>query len=468
MSDQTNGYTDSSQVLLFIPCESSINLKYTSGATWHNKKSIDTKTNAGRLHEKAGVYGGPDKGYVVQDSDYYIYNTIYSQENTAKVFVTEKYFENKNDTFDTRVHYSDTKVSSELVDSWTKFRALNYIDVDSQYGPINNILTFKNQLYFWQDHAFGWLAVRERELLSANNATTLVLGTGGVLDRYDYLSIINGCINNNAICNSDNSIYWFDGLNREICEYSGQSINKLSKNKGVQSWLNYMNTFTKTDNVNIIYDQLFNEVSFSLQQQFLNKVLIYNEQISAFTGFYTYTPDLYINDNNNLYSIKFNKLYKHNKNNKGKFYDTIYPSIVKILINDNYQVTKVFDSIEYLSNSITNDSNNIYKYTLYNNLVDTFNTIQCYNDYQNTGEIDLIYKTNFNRRERSYILQIPRNIINKDSNNNIFNLDNLSTNRLFKERLMDKYLYIDLKYNNTNGNILNIPYLATNYRLSIR
>lgn len=468
MSDQTNNYTDSSQVILFIPCESSINLKYTSGATWHNKKSIDTKTNAGRLHEKAGVYGGPDKGYVVQETDYYIYNTIYSQENTAKTFVTEKYFENKNDTFDTRVHYSDTKVSSELIDSWTKFRALNYIDVDSQYGPINNILTFKNQLYFWQDNAFGWLAVRERELLSASNATNLVLGTGGILDRYDYISMINGCINNNAICKSDNAIYWFDGLNKEICGFSGQGVSKLSKTKGVQSWLNYMNTFTKTDILNITYDQIFNEVSFSLRQQFQDKVLIYSEIIEAFTGFYTYTPDLYVNNNNNLYSIKNNKLYKHNKNNKGVFYDVKYPSRIKILVNDQYKYTKVFDNIEYLATSITNDSNNIYKYTMYNNLDDTFNTIQCYNDYQNTGEIALIYKQNYNRKERSYILPIPRNIVNKNIDNNIFNTDNLTTGLLFKERLMDKYLYIDLKYNNTDGNVLNLPYLITNYRVSIR
>lgn len=80
------------------------------------------------------------------------------------------------------------------------------------YGSINNIFTFGNQLYFWQDKAFGWVSVKEREILSATNTTNLVLGTGGILDRYDYLSTVNGCINNTAICNSDSTVYWFDGL----------------------------------------------------------------------------------------------------------------------------------------------------------------------------------------------------------------------------------------------------------------
>jgi len=467
MSDQNNNYADSSQVLLFVPCESSINLKYTHGATWHNKTSISTKANAARLHEKAGVYGGPDFNYIVQDTDYYLYNSVYSQENTTKVFVTEKYFENKNDVYDTRIHYSDTKTSSELTDSWTKFRALNFLDIDPQYGPVNNIFTFGNQLYFWQDKAFGWVAVKERELLSATNTTNLVLGTGGILDRYDYLSTVNGCITSNSICNSDTTLYWFDGLNKEICGYSGKGIEKLSKTKTIQTWLNNLTDFNKTTKIDIVYDQRFNEINFYLDST-TNKVLIYNEVIEAFIGFNTYSPDLFIDNKNILYSVKGISLYKHNTGNKAEFYDTTNDSYLKLLVNDEYSLTKVFDSIEYQSNSTSSNSNIITDSLYINNIADTFSTIRCYNDYQNTDIVELIYKNNYQRKERTFTVQIPRNTVNKDVSNNIFDVLNLNNRLLHKERLMDKYLYIDLTYNNIDGNVLNIPYLITNYRVSIR
>ena len=467
MSDQTNNYLDSAQVILFIPCETSINLKYTHGSTWHNKESISTKNKAGRLHEKAGVFGGPDHGYVIQDKDYYLYNSVYSQENTTKVFVTEKYFENKNEVNDTRIHYSDTKINSELVDSWLKFRALNFLDIDPQYGSVNNIFTFGNQLYFWQDKAFGWVSVKEREILSATNTTNLVLGTGGILDRYDYLSTVNGCINNTAICNSDATVYWFDGLNKEICGYSGKGVEKLSKTKGVQTWLNTLNTFTKSTKVDVIYDQRFNEIYYYLDNT-SDKVLIYSESIEMFVGFNTYNPDLFIDNKNITYSIKDNKLYKHNTDNKAEFYGNKVVSYIKLLINDQYATSKVFDSLEYQSNSTTLNSNSIFESDYTNNTYDTFNTIKCYNDYQNTDTIDLINKLNYQRKERSFTISLPRNSVNKSIDNNIFSITNLTDRLLHRERLLDKYLYIDLKYNNTDGNVLNLPYLITNYRVSIR
>nr|DAX21879.1 MAG TPA: cytidylyltransferase-like protein [Caudoviricetes sp.] len=49
-------------------------------------------------------------------------------------------------------------------------------------------------------------------MIQDNNVGQLVLGTGGVLDRYDYLSTLNGTkvINDRSIVNSGNSIYWYD------------------------------------------------------------------------------------------------------------------------------------------------------------------------------------------------------------------------------------------------------------------
>jgi hypothetical protein len=51
---------------------------------------------------------------------------------------------------------------------------------------------FKDRLIFWQENATGMLAVNERVVLNDQNDAQVVLGTGGVLERYDYFTTIYG------------------------------------------------------------------------------------------------------------------------------------------------------------------------------------------------------------------------------------------------------------------------------------
>jgi hypothetical protein len=87
---------------------------------------------------------------------------------------------------DYRCHNSNVKLNNENIDSWTKFQPADYIDVDTRYGPITNMRNFENRLMFWQENAFGQLSVKERSQIIDSNNQSLILGTGGVLDRYDY------------------------------------------------------------------------------------------------------------------------------------------------------------------------------------------------------------------------------------------------------------------------------------------
>ena len=70
----------------------------------------------------------------------------------------------------------------------------------------------------------------------------MVLGTGGVLDRYDYVSTLNGTevVNDRSITNSDKGIYWYDSNKNEICRYSGGGISIISKDCNVQTYMNNM------------------------------------------------------------------------------------------------------------------------------------------------------------------------------------------------------------------------------------
>jgi predicted transposase/invertase (TIGR01784 family) len=81
---------------------------------------------------------------------------------------------------------------NEHIDSWLNIKPLNYKDVDSRFGQITNMRLFKDHLLFWQEHATGILSVNERTMLNDTNGNEIIVGTGDVLSRYDYISTVYG------------------------------------------------------------------------------------------------------------------------------------------------------------------------------------------------------------------------------------------------------------------------------------
>jgi len=79
-----------------------------------------------------------------------MYNTAYNAQPDAVSFSTID-MESKIDynDFDSRVHHSELKTNNESIDSWTIFKALNYIDVDSRFGEITNMRLFKDKFLYW-------------------------------------------------------------------------------------------------------------------------------------------------------------------------------------------------------------------------------------------------------------------------------------------------------------------------------
>jgi len=127
---------------------------------------------------------------------------------------------------------------------------------------------------FWQSSAFGVASVNDRSLIQDNNIGSLTLGTGGILDRYDYISTTNGnsTINAKDIVYSDRAVYWYDFNKNIILQYTN-NVDPISKSKGVQTYLNKLKK-TNRNTVTGIYDIKYNDIWFT----FGNKSLIYSEQ----------------------------------------------------------------------------------------------------------------------------------------------------------------------------------------------
>jgi len=123
---------------------------------------------------------------------------------------------------------------------------------------------------------------------------------------------------------------------------------------------------------------------------------------------------------------------------------------------------------DYPSIEFTGDSDDVPY------LTDTIRSIRLYNDYQNTDWITLAQTnpiTNLRRSEQGWNIQIPRNKVNYDA----FPVDTYSifdptvlTKTTFGDRIRDKYVIADLKYDNDLNNRFIIHNINSIYRISDR
>lgn len=419
----------------FIPLESSINLALTHDNTSLNRTYEPGIGYANHYVEDDIISIG---GVYSQSTPSYAYNDAYSTQSVARKFVSKSIYNIDNLHMDTRIMVSEMKTNNEVIDSWSNFKVANYLDVDNSFGSINNMTLFKNRLFFWQTDAFGTVSSNERSVISDNNPGALTLGTGGVLDRYEYYTTLNGEKENQLRANtqSDGAIYWYDAKRNELCSFNG-NLNSVSKLKGVQSYLNTNKDIILKDPVTA-YDKKYNEVLFTL----VNNTLVFNERIDAFTSFYNYSPDYYAEFSDKLYTFKNLKLFKYNSGDTNNLYDDkSKEAYISFVVNQNYPISKTFDNVEY-SGDFTDDTN--------------FSEIYFETKRQTSYTLD---NEDIDYREDTYKFCIPRNNIELNDAENL-------ANKSYRDRMKGKYLICHYKYDCNNGNTFKVPYISTAYRQS--
>lgn len=328
-----------------IPTESNIWCKFQHGWTF--------SSNA-RDNYASFIQSEPceiTEAYVQKEPEY-VYNSVYSVQNTSTPFAVYDDLNTKdyNKTIDTRVYYSDLKQNDEIIDSWCKFRSSNFIDVDQEYGPITDICTFKNVLTFCQEQSFGVLSVNDRSVATDNSGQNIILGTGGVLDRYDYYSNTYG-MHKQQFCSvcTTGGLYWFDSHNNVICLFDGQSVVQLSKQCKVQ---NILNKYKKSDNFKVFYNNRYNEVVFNVLSDDMQ--IVYNEMLGKFTSVLTipfdgaiqfFNGEYLVKKNDTVYIYQYDYLDEQPKSTNQQ----LLSSYVKYVVAQQPLVTKVFDNQEIVT-----------------------------------------------------------------------------------------------------------------------
>lgn len=323
----------SSQFVYYVPMETTINTFFDYGLNYRNTQSPNLQLEPGEI-----------VGIAVQDRSLTQYNSVYSENNISNdVFNTETIEKDQNN-YPQRIHYSELKTNGEAIDSWGNYKATDYIDCDTRYGDVTNLLTSKDVLYFWQEQGFGRLSVNERSLVKDQNSNSIQLGQGGVLQRTDYIDTKHGMRKyDRSSISAENAIFWIDIINKAVVQSDGQRTIDYGKITNVQNIINR----AISENIPVInYDIQNNELLCKFLKD--GKQLIFNLKLNAATSLYTRVYDRILNIKNILYGLN-DKATKYNYLQESTNNKYLSPTELQFVVNPNSSTTKVFDNQEVIT-----------------------------------------------------------------------------------------------------------------------
>lgn len=386
----------------------------------------------------------------------YAYNSVYSETSSDLSFFVKPTSLSLDIVNDIRAMISNPKINNESLDSWTKFLVNNYWDVDD-HGPINKIINWRGNTYFFQDSAVGVYSINPRAVVTTTDGVETQLGTGQGITYHKYITTENGSIHQWAIKATDKGIYYFDALIKKLF-LLGEGVSPISEMKGIHSFLNNLtgDIFLKKENggdnpimgkgVVIGRDIVNDEILITfLGDDVINKTLVFDELASQFSARYSIVPKVYIDNKNILLTsdpINPNKVYLQNEGDYGKFYGVVKECFVKLVVNDNADVNKILRFIEF--NSIVRDSNKVIDRNI------TITAFKIETENQTTNKVPFSvdrFKHKFNK----WRLKIPRD-------------QNSATKQ---GRLRNTYFIVTLYFDNTSNKELILNRLISHYDIQI-
>ncbi len=340
-----------------FPCEMKYNGLLRKGNTWQK---------SGFLAQTPYFPDGVNKDNMEPE----LINSVllYSEANALYTGIPLNY--SFQSDFSMRWYYSDFKTDGELVDSWRLFPVNQFADIDGRFGNITGCTSLYDQIYSFQERAFGRLRILDRVPLQDPATGGLKIGTGGVLDYIEYTSIMYGTQNSLSIINTGKAVYWIDVLGKTICRFSQNGFEQIDIVHGMHNYIQALFSSSNYDfsannpslrgGIHGIYDKENKEVLFSfinrqdLDADFPVLTLGFSELISAFSSFYSFRPRKYLQFAS--YVLSYNafiglnpdgQVYRHNvpDQNYAEFYTVVYDTILEFVSNVNSDETKMFDNL---------------------------------------------------------------------------------------------------------------------------
>jgi len=366
--------------------------------------------------------------------EYRKYNRVYSQEPTLIYRVNNDYNFRTVNTFETSVIATKEKIPNEPIDSWTDLLINEQITIDGRYGPINALISHGDEIYAFQDRAIARISILPRVQISGNDGIAVQLGTGQLFNDYKYITTKSGSINKWGVISTERALYYIDALNKSFCSISSEGVRNVSDEEGFhkefqemidQSFVNADNPIKKAG-VSLGYDPITNDVYISVFSKDKCVTIAYNEATKGFSSYYDYDSPMYIFNKKEMLTVSpvgGSVVYKNFEGKHGVFYGTLKEASYSLVLAPEPKTECLFNNIEF--NSISRD-------ILGKESLITWDKVRLSNEFQDSGLVPLINRTNIRKKNRQHRISLPRQANSRD-------------------RIRNNWAVLELKITNTTG-----------------
>lgn len=387
---------------------------------------------------------GQTNNLAVTPTNFNLINNVYSQKDNFFTYRTINSNKINIDNFRNIITWTNTKTAGELIDKWTNITLASTLDLDGDKGIIRAIRRFNNELIAFQDKGICNILFNSRTQLSTTEGIPVEIANSGKVDGKRYISDKLGCTNKWSICETSNGIYFIDDITKGIFLFNG-GLDNLSDRLGFHSWINSRSNNTDVwgpygfNNFVTYYDKVNSDVFFISKDE----CLAFSEPLGQFTSFYSYEGSPYFSNikDKGIFIHPCDGVYKlwmHNEGDYNMFFDKYCPFYTTIIANPDEPVDKIFDTIEFRSDSWDSDS-------LLNS---TFDTLTVWNEYQRgtTSLVNTIGRpSSLKKKFRVWRALVPRDEANK------------------RDRIRNTWAYIKLSMENKNTNKTILHDIIVNY-----
>lgn len=348
---------------------------------------------------------GLEDNTAIDNTNFNLFNTVYNQSNNFFNYriLPDRFY--KTNTFPNQVTWSLEKLAAQEIDNWTKTTLVNTLDVDGEFGSINGLHTFNNEVFYFQDKAFGKLSFNPRVLINATDGVPIEIGNSKKMEGKVVISDKIGCTNKWSICNTTRGLFFLDSNNKALYSY-GDKLTSVSDVLMMDNWFKHKGAFNTE---RTYYDSKYQDLYLIWD----NECLIFNDLMGKFTSFMDYGGSnalLNINDSSYLFKDRTNEVavYSMFTGNYNYFFDTVRDYSLSFISNANSALDKIFSTID-----VEVDFRNRNDDTIVHD--EFFDTLRVNNEYQDTGEYDLSKSTGYvkadaKKKFRIWHVTIPRDL----------------------------------------------------------
>ena len=368
---------------------------------------------------------------LARPTNYNLFNQAYNQtDNLFSYNILDSKYD--LDRFGNQIVWSNAKVDTDEVDSWTNINMLSSLSLDGSKGDIRRLINFNDSVIAFQDKAISVINYNNPTQISTESGSPIEVVNSGLVNGYSMITGSNGCQNKWGVCKGGNGVYFMDDINKSMLSFSRDGLQSISA-KGFSQW--FKDNIDFNDRFNIYYDSLTKDVYVTNGRYCLS----YNEQLDAFSSFYSYEgmKDVF-NLDGESYAVSPSErigIYRLFGGNYGETFDNKPVGWgVTYKANPEPMIDKIFTNLEYTADIVDGKVDDV-------NYIDglPLRNLDIWNEYQK-GSVDFTKQYNALQRDnarkfRLWRVQLPR--------------DEMSKNRL--DRIRNTWCYIKLSDGNPLG-----------------